>query len=290
MQGLPFHPLANIFPLIDGDDFTALVDDVRAHGVREPIWIYDGAILDGRNRYRAAEFAGVDCPMRTFDGDDPVGFVLSLNLTRRHLSEAQRAMVAAKLANMTQGRPEQRADKPANLPVFLDDKPLPVAPVSQPAAAQMLNVSERSVRAAVKVRDAGTPELVHAVEAGKASIIAAAEVAKLDKQLQALVAKGGKRAVKEAASAIREDGVEAVATAIRETGKPRQTAEQHFGGRDAAAFKRANRLLGDLKDAAKLIAAINATDAADLLDDERSEAREVINEITARLARLAQEV
>jgi len=62
-----FHPLAEIFPLLEGTDFEELVADVRAHGVREPIWLYQGEILDGRNRYRAAAVAGVPCPTRIYD-------------------------------------------------------------------------------------------------------------------------------------------------------------------------------------------------------------------------------
>jgi hypothetical protein len=59
-----------------------LVEDVRRNGVREPIWLFEGKILDGRNRYRAARVAGVPCPTRFYEGDDPLGFVISLNLAR----------------------------------------------------------------------------------------------------------------------------------------------------------------------------------------------------------------
>ena len=57
---LKFHPLANLFPLMDGEEFAALQSDIAAHGVREPVVLFDGQILDGRNRYRASQLAGVD--------------------------------------------------------------------------------------------------------------------------------------------------------------------------------------------------------------------------------------
>lgn len=176
-MSLPFHPLANLFPLIEGREFDELVADVRAHGLREEIVLLDGMILDGRNRYRAALAAGVDPVLMDFNGPlaprmfaglDPLAWVLSKNLHRRHLNESQRAMVAARLANLDQGRP---SDKPANLP----DLPA----VKQDQAAQLLHVSERSVRTARQVQEQGAGELVEKVERGEVAVSAAAEVAKL---------------------------------------------------------------------------------------------------------------
>lgn len=158
-----FHPLANLFPLIDGQAYQDLLADVVTHGVREPIWLYEGQILDGRNRYRAAQAMSVPLQVRQYEGNDAVGFVISLNLHRRHLSESQRAAVAAKLANLSNGQKTSSAN-------------LQSTPVSQSDAADLLNVSTRSVAAAAKVRDE-SPEIFKAVESGALSVSLAAQVA-----------------------------------------------------------------------------------------------------------------
>ena len=90
--------------MIAGADFAALVADIKANGLQEPIRTLGGLILDGRNRFRACEQAGVhprtvDLPTDT----DPVKYVVSANIHRRHLSTSQRAMVAAEIANMRNG-------------------------------------------------------------------------------------------------------------------------------------------------------------------------------------------
>lgn len=189
-----FHPLANIFPLIEGQAYQDLMADVMKYGVREPIWLYEGKVLDGRNRLRAAEAMGAKYDTRIYEGDDPAGFVISLNLHRRHLTESQRAAVAAKLANLKVGDNQHKAG-PANLPDHS---------ISQAQAAEMLNVSERSVRAAAKVLHDGDEELVHAVERGDVAVSAAAKVAERPKEEQREIVQQGR--VKEVAKAARHVG------------------------------------------------------------------------------------
>jgi N6-adenosine-specific RNA methylase IME4 len=155
-----FHPLANIFPLVEGVEFDDLVADIGAHGLREPIVLFEDKVLDGRNRLRACEAAGVGPTFTVYTGDDPVSYVVSLNLRRRHLDESQRAMVAAKLATLKDG---QRADLVEGLPIG--------------RASALLNVGERSVARAREVQEHGASELVHAVEQGAVSVSAAAAIA-----------------------------------------------------------------------------------------------------------------
>jgi hypothetical protein len=64
MTALEFHPLANIFPLVEGVEFDELVADIRQHGLHEPIVVYEDKILDGRNRYRGAVSAAADVATR----------------------------------------------------------------------------------------------------------------------------------------------------------------------------------------------------------------------------------
>src|SRR5262245_5069971 len=136
---LKFHPLANIFPLIEGTEFDDLVADIKVNGLHDPIVIHNDLILDGRNRYRACLAAGVDPAFVPYRGDDPVAFVISVNLRRRHLDESQRAMVAAKLATLKRG----------------DNQHSPIGETSQAKAAELLNVGKRSVERAAEVRDHG---------------------------------------------------------------------------------------------------------------------------------------
>ena len=84
----------------------ALAEDIKAKGLTEPITLYEGKVLDGRNRYRACDLAEVELRQDHFtqyEGDDALGFVVSKNLRRRHLNESQRAAIAAEIANMPEG-------------------------------------------------------------------------------------------------------------------------------------------------------------------------------------------
>src|SRR5262245_64659105 len=101
VRSLAPHPLAEMFPLIEGDDFAALVESICANGIRVPIMLYQDKILDGRNRYRAAVEAGHTFAERDFaqlaPGVDAEAWVISANLQRRQLDNRGKRAVIAKL-------------------------------------------------------------------------------------------------------------------------------------------------------------------------------------------------
>src|SRR5262245_36387296 len=89
------HPIAELFPMMAASELAALAQDIKANGLREPIWVHqDGRILDGRNRHAACALVAVSPKFRYWEGEeaDLVPFVVSMNLHRRHLSDEQRAM------------------------------------------------------------------------------------------------------------------------------------------------------------------------------------------------------
>ena len=184
-DAIQFHPIANLFPLLEGDAFAELVADIRAHGLREPIVLYGGMILDGSNRYRACLTAGVEPRFAEYTGADPVAYVVSLNIKRRHLDESQRAIVAARIATLKLG----------------DNQHSEGLPIGR--ASTLLNVGERSVARAREVLDEGAPELVAAVERGEVSVSTAADIATKPIEKQREIVARGEREILAVAKAIR---------------------------------------------------------------------------------------
>lgn len=187
------HQIAEIFPRMSDTEFASLTADIKANGLLEPVWIYENKVIDGRHRFLACRDLGITPKTRNYEGSDPVGFVVSLNLKRRHLSESQRALVAANIANLEKGANQHTQ----------------ICGTSQAKAATLLNVSERAVSSAAKVKNEGAPELVQAVQQGKVSVSAAADVATLPKQEQAQIVARGEREILEAAKQIRAEKAEA---------------------------------------------------------------------------------
>lgn len=178
-MAIPFHPLANLFPLIEGPEFEALCDDIDRNGLQQPVLIWRGSIIDGRNRYRALcaqaehrpEMLASDLiaahlakDVSDIPADRLAAYVLSLNLHRRHLDATQRAMVAAKLATKGVGRPAGEDENSANLRDF------EAVEMGREEAAAALNVSPRSVDTAKQLMREAPAEVVAAAERGEVSL------------------------------------------------------------------------------------------------------------------------
>ena len=154
MKNYEIHEIALCFPEMDEAQYEKLKEDVNIRGVLTPLWLFEGKVLDGRHRYRAAVETGQHCVFNHYTGVDPVGFVIAMNDIRRHLTVGQRAMAASQLAQLSAGK-QVANTAPA---------------VLQAAAAQAVGVSVDSVQRARVVQEGGTPEEIAAVSAGTAAV------------------------------------------------------------------------------------------------------------------------
>lgn len=159
------HPLCVLFPRMVGADFDALVADIAANGLRRPITLHDGMILDGGNRYRACIEAGVEPKFEGFHGGNLVSFVMSANLHRRHMTTGQQAAIVASAQDWAKA---QTAGNPAwKGKASLSGNIAGLQTVADRAAES--GASERTQRMADKVARAD-PKLAMKVAHGEVSL------------------------------------------------------------------------------------------------------------------------
>jgi ParB-like chromosome segregation protein Spo0J len=169
-----FHPLANVFPLMDEDAFAKLVEDIEQNGLTDPIIMLDGKILDGRNRWLACQQLGIAHREVKFDQlklgtDDPAAFVWSHNAMRRHLTPGQLSLAFEELATLGWGQ------KPQANGEIQDEIP----PKTMGEVAKEAGVSRATLAKARVVKKKGTPKVAKAVKDGSLTINAAERIAQL---------------------------------------------------------------------------------------------------------------
>lgn len=164
------HPAADVFPMMVKDKLEELAEDIKREGLREDLWMLGKLLLDGRNRLTACELANVRPRFQQYTGKDPIGFVVSMNLARRHLDDAQRTWVAAKIATMRKGSNQH--------------PPHGGPSISKGKAAKLLNVRQRGVERMAVVVSNGVPELEALLARGDIDTAGAARIAQQPKAAQ----------------------------------------------------------------------------------------------------------
>jgi 16S rRNA G966 N2-methylase RsmD len=154
MKPLKAHPAADVFPMMNQSDLEGLAADIKRNGLQNPIVLSGNQILDGRNRLQACKIAGVKPAFTQWkNGKDPVDWIISQNLHRRHLNEDQRAIVAAKLREeLKRDFQTERAKRAAKSRwKCLSQAPGDKHRDSRVIAAKLLNVSRSKVGQAIEI-------------------------------------------------------------------------------------------------------------------------------------------
>jgi hypothetical protein len=159
------HPFAALFPGLPPEELALLAKDIKERGQLEPIILYKGRILDGRNRYRACQIAGVEARWEEFDEKtnrrSPEEFILSRNLRRRHLSVGQKAAIALGWSEQIESNPKLEKVKALGRPRgTLAD------------AAKYIGINEQRVFEIRQIKETDL-NLYREVEAGRRSLTSA---------------------------------------------------------------------------------------------------------------------
>lgn len=165
-MNLQLHPLCTLFPRMDGTEYESLKADIKANGLRQPIVLHEGMILDGGNRYRACMDVGIEPEFVAFEGGNLVSFVLSANLHRRHMTPGQQAAIVASAQDWAKANArggDRKSDQSATL--HFD---------SSASRAAESGASLRTQKMADKVAKAD-PDLAKQVAHGKVSLPKAIE-------------------------------------------------------------------------------------------------------------------
>jgi hypothetical protein len=181
------HPLSAAFPAMSADEYEALKDSITDIGVQNPITLFEGMVIDGWNRYTAAQEVGAECPSVELVDVDPQAFVIAQNKTRRHIQQGQIALAVAAVYQWRPGagRPEKNS--------------APGAGLSKTTAemAAIAGVGSRTMEQAKTVESKAAPKVKEAVKSGEISVKRGAEIAKLPAKEQAKAIKAPKPEVED---------------------------------------------------------------------------------------------
>lgn len=179
---LEHHPIANIWPMMGEEQYQELKSDIEQNGCINKIWLYEGKILDGRNRYKACQELNQHFSFLEYKGDEPIQFAISLNMKRRHLTSAQKAALAVKIEPIFAAEAKKRqqaaggdhskkADKAVDKKIYqpANNEPKKRKEQALQQAAKALNTNHEYVSKAKKI-EKESPETFELLLEGKVSM------------------------------------------------------------------------------------------------------------------------
>jgi hypothetical protein len=168
-QTMTFHEAASLLPMMTEAELSELAEDIRAHRQREPIYTFQGKILDGRNRYLACGKAGIKPAFREWDGKGSlVAFIISENIKRRHLNAAQKAVIGAEAEPLfaAEAKKRQATSTGGRTPQLVANSPQADKRKSRDKAAAVVGVGGRAI-SEVKAIKTADPSLIPLMRDGK---------------------------------------------------------------------------------------------------------------------------
>jgi len=181
IYNLETHRYADIFPMTEGNSFENLKKDILEQGLQQTIILYEGKILDGRNRFKACKELGLEPRFEVYNGDKPLQYVISGNLHRRHLTDSQKAVIAQEVMPILEEEARKRQLRTS------ENRTLVVEKVPQQnkydnkssvQASKIFQVNERYIRQVKKLKEDGREDIIEQLKSGTKNL---SEVKKEDR-------------------------------------------------------------------------------------------------------------
>lgn len=175
MTPLTQHPDSKLFPPMSNEEYEELKGDIKKRFQINPIVMYEGKILDGWHRYRACIELGIEPHFTAFANTviTSLDYVISQNLTRRHLTGSQRAAVAVEYKKLisTQVHKRHINNMSIRMKAMIRNEPVPehvkgLKPRSSELAGKIFGINHRAVEKACAI-DKRDKNLLEEVRAGR---------------------------------------------------------------------------------------------------------------------------
>jgi ParB-like chromosome segregation protein Spo0J len=172
-----WHAALSLFPEMEGEELRALAADIRANGLLNPVALSGTTVLDGRNRLLACKMADVEPNFIQWDlasevtHVSAVAWVISQNMSRRHLTASQRAAIALEVEKLlaAEARKRQSTSSGGKSPQLVERLPQAAKGKARDKAGELLKVSGRYVQDAKRIAKE-SPDLIPEIRAGRLSI------------------------------------------------------------------------------------------------------------------------
>ena len=171
------HPVAELFPMMTPAELNEMAESIKKEGLLQSCVRQGDVLLDGRNRIEACRIAGVQPRFVEYEGDSPVAFIISVNLSRRHLEKGQKIALALEIephfaaeAKKRQEASQLRGRDESGEPIFGGGKSTTTEKAkARDQAAAVVGISGKLVSDAKAIKEAD-PELFEDIKQGKTSI------------------------------------------------------------------------------------------------------------------------
>lgn len=163
------HPLSAAFPAMQAEEYQSLYNSIAEIGVLNPITLYEGMVIDGWHRYKAAQDCGMACPVVELGDVDPRDFVLAQNKSRRSLTASQRAAAVTSVYRWAPAHRQGSSQKEGGTSALLIEAPTKTSA----EMAAIAGVSKTTIKHAKLAHKAG---LTDAVKEGVITVKEAAAI------------------------------------------------------------------------------------------------------------------